>query len=1215
MSKTKLPIGNTSKLEEEIIKNHEKLMTSCFVWTYETNPNKLSISDKINLFAKEKVGKEQPHPNPLLIDADEITSPKIIIENEGPPPDNYSTENKDSPKDGNQPDINNSNSIDLSNDSEDEIEIIKNIALKNQSNKSKSFDPLGESDGISDGDDDIDFLINNVKVDQNILSKINDLEERSIVITHTIKSRLQCNINDPEIPILKSQRRDLWEQIEMLESKIQYPQNRSVSTEEFDSFKAIDEGDEIFEVFPAEQSNIDPQLLQDISLINQNVFHHSKFRGVQAAAIDQALKGKDVFVLMPTGGGKSLVYQLTGYIQKGLTVIISPLISLIQDQVRSLNELNNPELRAAALLGNLSQREQDSIIDMVRQLKFRFLFITPEKLSLSANVLNFLLEMHAQKQITRFVVDEAHCVSQWGYDFRPTYAQLDIIRTRFTDVPILALTATATKAVRMDVIDKLMIPNCSVFQMSFNRPNLYYEVCEKGSKIESFNQILSFIKEHHFEDKCGLIFCMATLETENLSSWLNSHGLKTAFYHAQMRDEQKKHEVQKKWMRNEIHIIVATLAFGMGIDKPDVRFVIHHTMPKSIEEYYQESGRAGRDGKRSYCMLLFKLSDKQRVKKLISLDNEKGEKNELRMQIELQLLDSMGNYCMERNKCRRCMLLNYFGEVFDPEQCNETCDNCARKESGLSKFVQTDFTNVAVDIANIIHAITLNRPDKAPYPTVNHVILVYTGHSRASIDSGIPEFKKGYGYRNTDNVALHKIFPILVDNKVIKNRLMKSMHGTIQYYATDVNYENFIKNKTPKILIDCETFTIPSGMTQLDTELYRSLIKLRQNLASDQNSPPSTVLSSNILKKLAIDKPKNLSELVNIGFSTYKIIKYGNYFLEAINKFVVAHAPPPPPPPPPPPNVTPSKEMQEEIKRKIMNEILLQHLKYQYAQQTRQIRPPLQMRQQINNNIPMQQQMTQNYNKVSSPTKARKSIYPQQPLQSPAVQFLMSNPQILKQQQDITQQAFQQKMLQLSTGANLTSTQQNYHPTPPVAQQQRVQPVPQQQQRVPNPQQQQKIQLIPQQMQQIAQPVPQQMQQIAQHVPQQMQQIAQPVPQQMQQIAQPVPQQMQQIAQPVPQQQKVELTWGSLQSQSPIAQKIPQKFQPQQQMAQSVQSQLSEPVSDLSSALQQKLQNLAIDKPNPQQTTPANQNNVNVSSLNQSQLQFFQNLKNYMQKN
>ncbi|KAI0396664.1 hypothetical protein F5Y17DRAFT_76048 [Xylariaceae sp. FL0594] len=444
---------------------------------------------------------------------------------------------------------------------------------------------------------------------------------------------------------------------------------------------------------PAEQKKF--PWYKDVRRALKDRFRMNGFRHNQLAAINATLSGKDAFILMPTGGGKSLCYQLPAVVTSGktdgITVVVSPLLSLMQDQVDHLRALN---IAAAAFNGETPQREKRYIMDMLNDpkphLHMRLLYVTPEMINKSSAFLNGLSNVYRNKKLARLVIDEAHCVSQWGHDFRPDYKELGNFRVRFPGVPIMALTATATQNVITDVKHNLGIEQCELYTQSFNRPNLYYEVRRKEK--DNTATIANLINSK-YAGMTGIVYTLSRKSAENIAQKLRDHGIVAHHYHGSV-DSQEKAQIQVDWQKGRIKVVVATIAFGMGIDKPDVRFVIHQSLPKSLEGYYQETGRAGRDGQPSECYLFFSYGDVTQLRKMIA----DGDSREEQKERQRNMLGTVTAFCDNQSDCRRVEILRYFGETFTKAQCNATCDNCRSKGS----FERKDFTSYAVAVLQIV---------------------------------------------------------------------------------------------------------------------------------------------------------------------------------------------------------------------------------------------------------------------------------------------------------------------------------------------------------------------------------------------------------------------------------------------------------------------------------------------------------------------------------
>jgi bloom syndrome protein len=518
---------------------------------------------------------------------------------------------------------------------------------------------------------------------------------------------------------------------------------------------------------------------KDVKAKLKDVFKLKGFRPNQLETVNATLAGKDVFVLMPTGGGKSLCYQLPAVVTsgktRGVTVVVSPLLSLMEDQVQHLRKLR---VQALYLNGECSSEQRKMIFDAFRENRpgefIQVLYVTPEMLSNSHSVVNALERLHKRGFLARLVIDEAHCVSQWGHDFRPDYKQLGEFRRRFPGVPVMALTATATENVKLDVIHNLGMKHCEEYKQSFNRPNLHYHVLRKEKGV--LNDIARLIQDKYSE-RCGIIYCYSRKACENVAAALREkHDIEASHYHAGMASEEKK-QIQRDWQEGKCHVIVATIAFGMGIDKPDVRFVIHHTMPKSLEGYYQETGRAGRDGLVSGCYLFYSYGDTNSMKRQI----QDGDGNQEQKARQYRMLNDVVAFCDNKADCRRVQVLRYFNEGFLARDCRNTCDNCNSKAT----FVEQDFSDLAAAACQLVCRIAQKKDSKL---TMRQCIDLLRGHKSKGMNESFTRFEGVGVARGVELGEVERLLHRLVADGALREYNEINKAGFPLEYLTVSNY-------------------------------------------------------------------------------------------------------------------------------------------------------------------------------------------------------------------------------------------------------------------------------------------------------------------------------------------------------------------------------------------------------------------------------------------
>ncbi len=522
--------------------------------------------------------------------------------------------------------------------------------------------------------------------------------------------------------------------------------------------------------------NVNFPTVKAMRKVREDVFGHSEWRKNQLGIINATLAKKDVFVLMPTGGGKSLTYQLPGMCSNGMTVVISPLLSLIVDQVKGLAQV---DVSAMSISGTTPASVRNEVFDEMcnaqrgQVMLTKFLFVTPEMVSASQKLQSCLSQLARKDLLDRFVIDEAHCISQWGHDFRPEYQKLTSLRRDFPNVPIMALTATATTQVKADIIRNLSIPDCIIFEQSFNRPNLLYEVRKKQPKT-TVKDIAEWITQKHPRES-GICYCLSRKDCEVVAKGLTDAGLCAAHYHAEMSPEERE-KVHLGWLRNDILVICATIAFGMGINKPDVRFVVHHSMPKSLEGLYQEAGRAGRDGLQSHCVVYFSYADKARLQNMTQKGRKSMDSYET-LRGHLAGITRVVEYCENQIDCRRQLVLQYFNEQFDPSLCNGTCDNCERQGA----VVEVEVTQHIRNLVEMVEDLAANRSRI----TVLQLVDLYRGSSSKALEKFHPSSIRHYGAGKAEltKADAERAIHIAIRDGILDERVEGSDYGGLTSYV------------------------------------------------------------------------------------------------------------------------------------------------------------------------------------------------------------------------------------------------------------------------------------------------------------------------------------------------------------------------------------------------------------------------------------------------
>ncbi|MCH2225247.1 MAG: DNA helicase RecQ [Crocinitomicaceae bacterium] len=591
-------------------------------------------------------------------------------------------------------------------------------------------------------------------------------------------------------------------------------------------------------------------------------FGFDSFKGRQEDIIQNVLDGGNTFVIMPTGGGKSMCYQLPALLLEGTAVVVSPLIALMKNQVDAIRNVSNDNSIAHFMNSSLSKSEIVRVKNDITEGKTKLLYVAPESLTKKENI-----EFLTGVKISFFAIDEAHCISEWGHDFRPEYRRLREIFEEISRVPIIALTATATPKVQNDIQKNLNMLDAKVFKSSFNRDNLYYQI---SPKKEVEKQIIKYIRTK--EGKSGIIYCLSRKKVEELAELLKVNGINALPYHAGL-DGATRARHQDMFLMEDVDVIVATIAFGMGIDKPDVRFVIHHDIPKSLESYYQETGRAGRDGGEGECIAFYRYKDVEKLEKFLQ------GKPVAEQEIGRQLLNEIASYS-ETSVCRRKMILHYFGEQYDDSNCNDLCDNCKHPKEKLEgqEYVH-----------NLLRVVEgLKETQRSKY---------YCAFLSGLITSEV----KAYKHDNHELFGIGKekdehFWNAVIRQSTVSGLIFKDIetYGVLKLTEEGKKFLEkprpfkLIKERDYKVIDEESDIVTSSGKgAVIDEQLYQLLIDLRKQISRDKGIPPFVIFQEPSLRDMCFQYPVNLEELTNIqGVGNGKAARYGAPFVKLIKNYV-----------------------------------------------------------------------------------------------------------------------------------------------------------------------------------------------------------------------------------------------------------------------------------------------------------------------------------------